>query len=311
LPSARSEIAQSSTSADKTKAGSRREKAPMSNWSDKLRQEIVDRVDVSKLLVSSAEAFFLENVSRRAAVKALLDKLLSHHEAKWPEEVVLDPQASEHDAVPEVARVISIKLAGVEAIWRLIHSGQFLQTSSTLSNIRMSLEWTTGSISSGWQFHEFEIPYPSSVIKAFSSASPEILSNHDLYIHELGIADMSGEIEQALREAVICFSAGLYTPCAAMLGSASEGVWEEVGYSLAQAVRPADYSKASKLEATLSNPFYSVTRKMQTVYSFYADRNLMEQVWERSQVRNLSMTLRHLPAEFCVVFRRSSPPSAG
>jgi len=96
---------------------------------------------------------------------------------------------------------------------------------------------------------------------------------------------MSGEIEQALREAVICFSAGLYTPCAAMLGSASEGVWEEVGYSLAQAVRSADDSKATKLEATLSNFFSSVAKKMRAVYSFYADRNLMEEIWVRSQVK--------------------------
>jgi len=257
----------------------------VSNWSDKLRQETIKRVDVSRLLVSCAEAFFVEIVSGHAEVGALLDELLSHHEAKWPRQVVLDQQASEQDALTELARAISIKLAGVEAIWRLIHSGQFLQTSSTLADVSLSVSWTTGSTSSGWQFPEFKIAYPTSIIKAFSSVSPEILCNHDLYIHQLDIAGMSNEIEQALREAVICFSAGLYTPCAAMLGSASEGVWEEVGYSLAQAARPVDDSKATKLEVTLSNSFSSVTKKMRAVCSFYADRNLMKEIWVRCQVK--------------------------
>lgn len=257
----------------------------MISRSDRLRQQIIDRVDVSRLLVSCAEAFFMEIVSGQADVGALLDKLLSHHEAKWPMQVVLDQQASEQDALTELARAISIKLAGVEAIWRLIHNGQFLQDSLNLAVMRVSVGWTMGSISSGWEFSDFQIVHPIRIIKAFSSVSPEILCNHDLYIHQLHIDGMSNEIEQALREAVICFSAGLYTPCAAMLGSASEGVWEEVGYSLAQAARPADDSKATKLETTLSNSFSSVTKKMRAVHSFYADRNLMKEIWIRSQVK--------------------------
>lgn len=250
----------------------------MSDWDEGLRLEVVDKVEVSMQLVSASKAFFLEKVERRATTTDLLDLLVEHLQSERPSPLLLDPNGDNSVAIETVARNFSVRLAGIEAIWQLIHDSR-LMPSGTNANLHATIDWKTPNMGAGWTFNEFEVPYPTAVVRSLAESAQELLCNHDLYMANLGIAGIAVVIREALRDAVICFAKELYTPCAAMLGAASEGVWLELGRALVKSAEGTDKKKAEKLDGRISSPATGIVPKMKSICDFYSDKTLCQQIW--------------------------------
>lgn len=263
----------------------------MPTWEEELHQQIVANVNVTHQLVATAQAFFMKIIEDRAKGADVLDQLLIHNDADWPKKLTLDPKADNSDVVSQLARAISIKVAGVEAIWMLVHRGQLLSP-GTQVNIPVTIDLLTAHGGSGFTLHEFELPYPGTVIRAPSQIGSEALCNHDLYIKDLDVPGLSKDVESSLRDAIECFAAELYTPCAAMLGSASEGAWLELGHSLAEHLALSDSELANNLRKKLVNPYDSIAKKINLVFKQYSNGDLFAALWEKSGVA--PKTLQHI-----------------
>jgi len=260
----------------------------MPTWSDELRETIVANVEVTRQLVATAQAFFIEVMAEREQVCGLIDRLSQHYGAEWAEKIRLDPRGDNADVITQIARAVSVRAAGVEAIWRLIHSG-YLLAGGTCQNLRVHVSWETESTGSGWSFEEFELPHPTAVVRAPSMRSEEILCNHDLYIKEMAALGLGDEVEGSLRDAVRCFASDLYTPCAAMLGSASESAWLRLGECVSDYISLSDVKKGTALRDKLSDPYSSVVKKMSLVAQQYGNRDLCGALWEAAEVKPRSL----------------------
>ena len=256
----------------------------MAGWVEDLRERVVADVEVTNQLVAAAQAFFVQTVAGRAKTADLLAQLLKHHSLDWPAKVTLDSRSDNAGVVARLVGALTMQVAGVEAIWRLVHRDQLI-AAGTLQNLRTNVGWEAESHGSGWVFQQYEIPYPTEVIRAPSQSACEVLCNHDLYIREVGIPGLSEEVERSLREAVQCFASELYTACAAMLGSASEGAWMEFGYSLAGYLSLSDGGAlGDALRKRLEDPYASTAKKVSTILEHYGDGTHCGRLWEKSNV---------------------------
>jgi hypothetical protein len=256
----------------------------MVDWTEQLREQIVKDVEVTNQLVAAAQAFFVESIVGRQKSADLLARLAKHHNAEWPEKVALHSKGDNADVVARVARAISIRVAGAEAICRLIHRDQLL-ASGSFENLEARVSWKTDAgYAAGWGFPEYEIPYPSTVMKALSPGASEALCNHDLYLQAVGVPGLSKGVENCLRDAVQCYAEDLYTPCAAMLGSASEGAWLEFGHALAKYLSLAETPAGDALRAMLQDPHTSIAKKVAVTLQQYGDKGKCVTLWGKSGV---------------------------
>lgn len=256
----------------------------MVSWTDELRKRVVADVQVPNQLIAMAQAYVVGALQSRAASAELLERLSKHCESEWPAKVDLKSGSDNAEVVKLLARGISVRTAGVEAICRLIHRDQLL-AGGNLTNLQLHVSWQTDSgHGSGWSFPEFEIPYPSSVIRAPSCQSSELLCNDDLYLQDMDVPMLPEGVSRALRDAVQCYAADLYTPCAAMLGSASEGAWLEFGYALARHISLSDGQVGAALRKKLEDPSVSVAKKVSLVVQHYGDKTACAGLWQKSGV---------------------------
>jgi hypothetical protein len=182
----------------------------------------------------------------------MLDNALRDLNVIRPTTVVLHRNVDVEAQLKQVVDWLSWSLTGTEAIWSLIHAGLLIQTSTNLHNFSPSIGWTTvvpgsGGRSSGWQFDKLGAVFPAQVARSRINDGNEMLVDPDLYLKELAIPKLHPDIEDAIREAVRCFRAELYTACIVMLGKASEGAWIELAVALVNAVAETDSAKLDRL----------------------------------------------------------------
>jgi hypothetical protein len=255
-----------------------------------MRREISSRVSVTRQDIALAKTFILNNFNTES--NKLLQRFLEHVQAHRLDKFVLHDSVPYEPQVKQVASFLSWRLAFDEALWSLIGEAIILPAGSNLFENEAHQEWTTvvrnsGGYSAGWRFEEYKIAFPQTIRLAPSlqgkAASP--LSDSDLYLSELAIPDIPPDVEDALRQAVLCFRHELYLPAVAMLGMASEGSWIELGLSLLRA-NPADPNltsdKRDKTLDLLTSPHSSVLQKMEGVMDLYRKQDVYGNVAKRS-----------------------------
>jgi len=283
---------------------------------DARKQAVISKVRVTKQLVARAQAFLYEEAPRIAdqnsiaEVSLLLKAFLDHHGVQWPKEIQFVRDGDDAPILDNLAKALSLTLAGVEAVWNLIHRGQLLRVSQSFKSIPVSVTAHYPGGSNGLAFDTLRASYPVSVRRALSSDTSELLCNHDLYLHAVQVPGMAPSVEKSLREAVMCFAAELYTPAAAMLGSASEGAWEDVGYALAGAVEKTSSQKAAKLRKILSDPYSSVVCRIEGVLKLYEQKELLGDVWEDSGMKPVALKRATIWSDVVRDSRNALHPSA-
>ena len=253
-------------------------------------QAIQSRINVTRQDVVLAKAHILANFQN--STEGMLAKLLRDLHAQRPDRIVLHPSVETEPLVAQAAKAIAYQLAFGEAVWGLIGAGILIPTGTTLTRIDANIEWTTvvpgsGGTSSGWRFEEHDIRVPTEVRLAPSMKNrlPQPLSDPDLYLSDFEIHDLHADVEDALKQAVLCFRHELYVPCLAMLAKASEGAWVELGMSLLK-VNPnhsgLKTERRSKIRETLESPYSSTLQKMEEVTQLYEKQDVFEGVAKKS-----------------------------
>ena len=138
---------------------------------------------------------------------------------------------------------------------------------------------------SSWSFQNLKVAYPSYVTVPLSSQSHEqILTNPDLFLHNLDVPNMPDSVKEALLEAVSCFRHELYTASVVMLGKASEEAWIYVGVALYEALTG---DQTTKIEA-LTSPQTGIYKALRTVAKLY-EHPALEDVRRDSGVKSLRL----------------------
>jgi hypothetical protein len=255
-----------------------------------IEQSINAKVNVTRVMVTVAKAFILKNFDM--FTERMQVAFLQHMGAQPISELVIHNSVALEPQIDVTAKWISCQLAFAEALWALIHQGVIHFKQDNLRDIRPKQSWTTvvkgrGGNSGGWNFNDTWIVVPS-IIRLAPSANgqpPQPLSDDDLYLQELNITDLHPGIEEFLRQAVQCFRHELYLPCLAMLASASEGAWIELGYSLLK-VDPTNPNLTPKqrdeYRDILTSPGASIVKKMEVVVQLYDRQDIFGAVKQNS-----------------------------
>jgi len=256
---------------------------------DQAEGYIYDHVEVGHEMVALAKAFIVENFT--PDVVQLTAKWLNHVQAPMPTEVVIHQTVDPEPTLRAAARSISSRLAFSEAVWALIHTNVLLPATGNLHTVTPNLSWTTvvpgsGGQSSGWRFDQLAVSVPDRIqlVPSWKSNSFRPLSEGDLFIRELGIANLHPVVGESLQEAVTCFRYDLYAPCLAMLTRAVEGAWTEMGLALASSIHDINQKRADALSSDLLNPQYSLARRLTRVADVYEQKELCEALWNVANV---------------------------
>ena len=231
------------------------------------RQFVVDNVTVRRQQV----VHYHDNAT------AMLKTAVQQVSPSKPASVVLHPTVDPVPTLRQFSEWISWWIAGCEALWGLVHSNVLLPVASGVDDFHPHIEWTTivpgsGGQRAGWDFPEFKVSYPSGLTRFRASTVPQVLCDPDLFLHELNLPGLHPEVEDALREAVSCFRAELYTAAIVMLGKASEGTWIELGLALALTLSEDEADKREKMRQEWSGPDVGFAKKMREIVKFYESR---------------------------------------
>lgn len=233
------------------------------------------RVAVTRQRVLLAKAIVLSAVSGTSSSDDLVAAVLRANDIVVPNPVVVHESVDTDAMLNLVGDAISWRLATIEAIWGLVHSG-FLMSIGDSRQQSATIGWTTvvpgsGGTSSGWQFEDYSLPVPGRVLRAPStlSSNNQFLSEPDLYLYSLRVVSMHSEVANSFAEAVRCFRSELFTAAVAMLGKAAEGAWLELGASLLAAVPDAEQSKYEKQRAKLEDHMIGTYKKIETVVTIF------------------------------------------
>jgi len=251
---------------------------------ESIKKQLVEQVSITNQMVSYSKAYFIDNYQSDS--ENLIQSLLNNVEATKPAGKIIIHQSVDSIAMAtQMAKYISWRLAGSEAIWGLIANGCFIPGSSNHLNNSRYVEWTTvvpgsGGTSSGWRLEQFELPVPRRVLMRPSGVdeSEKPLSDPDLFMHELNIDGLGKDIIDSLKEAVLCFKNELFLGCLALLGRASEGAWIELGISLAKAIPEDARIDGEKLQKKMEDQYLGIGKKINEVLKAYECRDIFSAI---------------------------------
>jgi hypothetical protein len=252
---------------------------------------IRSRVSVTPQRVVVAKAIAFGAAISTVTCDDVLAAVYQANQVVVPRPVVLHETVDTDAMLIKVADAISWRLATIEALWSLVHSGLLIAMGDVRTQ-SATMDWTTvvpgsGGTSAGWQFEDYALPVPSRVRRSPSALnSPDqFLSEPDLYLNALGVPAMHAEVSGAFSEAVKCFRAELFTAALAMLGKASEGAWLELGASLIAAIPKSDETKYTKQRSILEDPMMGTYRRIEAVLTVFDHQELFGAASKSAGVR--------------------------
>lgn len=252
-------------------------------------QSIENQINVTPQKVTIAKSYILQHFKENTS--EMIREFLLSVEAKMPLEIVIHQSVDTVGMIKKAAEAISWTLSYCEAIWGLISANLLIPASDQSRNHLQHLPWTTvvpgqGGMSSGWDLQHLSVPIPTSVMLPRSRHSKENqpLSDPDLFLHNISIPNLQKDIEDSLREAVLCFRQELYLACLAMLGRASEGAWIELGLKLVKSVVTKEPKNANKVKDKLEDPFVGIGKKIMEILKLYERKDILGHIHEKSGV---------------------------
>ena len=253
------------------------------------RKFVVDGVSVRRQQIVVMKGLLLKHYDNNSAT--MLERAVQQVSPSKPANVVLHPTNDPVPTLRQLSEWISWWIAGCEALWGLVHSNVLLPGASNLNDFHPGIEWTTvvpgsGGRSAGWNFPEFKISYPHGLTRSHNLEVPQFLCDCDLFLRELDLPELHNEVEEALREAVSCFRAQLYTAAVVMLGKASEGTWVETGLALLSALPADEAPKREKMGQEWNGPDVGFAKKMRDIVKLYETRqDVFKQIGTSANVR--------------------------
>lgn len=203
-------------------------------------QAVAEAVRVDRDLVAQALGY-LSTVTAETDTSTLIRGFQESVDASPVAQYSYDERSAEESAaVVGAARSVSAGLAACEAIWRLLSRAALVPVGSSTHTYTASFGVVArrggGSTSGGTSVPVPQLAVPARVMVPLSmvGTDDQLLASPDLYLRTMNISSLHPLAASALRDAVECFRGDLYTPAAAMLGSAGETAWTDLGVRLAQ-----------------------------------------------------------------------------
>lgn len=257
---------------------------------DEIRKDpegyIRSHVSVSRQDIIVAKRYIVKH--HKGVVSESISSYLGYVNASEPKKLDLGRGEDWSQELDRVVRYYSQGLAACQAIWELVHSNVLIRNSENqVGGLRPSIGFTTGGFSSSYKFDDFQILVPRTLCSApsVSNRHADVLTDADLFLNQVGYTNLDPLIESALRDAVECYAMELYTPCVAMLGKASEGLWAELGTALSNGAKNSTAQDAVDLAISVQSPFVSVATKIDEVCKFYEDAAQCGDIVKASRVR--------------------------
>jgi hypothetical protein len=260
----------------------RKEVLIMTSEVSKALNDLLLGVRVTNQAVTYAKSYIISSFQRDTF--SLLKEFLKSVDAVMPQQLIIHASADTPGNVKKAADSISWTLAFCEAIWGLISSNLIIPALEIRPSLQ-SLPWTTmvgdrGGESSSLDLSDISLSIPARISypasRTHEKAQP--LTDPDLYLNHASIGNISSEVEEALREAVLCFKHDLYLACLALLGKASEGAWIELGLALSKHL-PQDRDKKITL---FRDNLTGIGKKINEVLHLYERKDVFESIYKQS-----------------------------
>jgi len=255
---------------------------------EEARAAVLAAAEVTPQTLTLAKAHIVNKFQQDAS--ALIRAFVVAMDAEPPEHVVINPTVDPEPLITQAGRYLAHSAAAGEAIWGLIHAGVLVPVTGSTFETQTNVGYTSvvarsGGITGGWDFPELALSVPTRVHLAPSHRSgAQPLSDADLYLRELNIAEMHADVEVSLREAVRCFRHELYLPSLAMLARAVEGAWIELGLAMADKAPSHAGQRAAKFDAFIRDPMINLSQLISHVRDYYSERDLWRDVWTETGV---------------------------
>jgi hypothetical protein len=249
-----------------------------------------EQVRVTSQQVTIAKGYIINHFN--SDTSTVIRDFLKSVEAAPFENLIVHLTLDTEQSIKAVAQTLSWTLAGCEAIWGLISSGFLLPASSNLrSPVPTSVIYTTviqgSGTTGGLSLDRFSLLVPALIClpPSISRGERQLLTDPDLFLHSLEIANLDKEVEESLRESVRCFKHELFLACLTMLGRASEGAWIELGLALCAEAPTTASINIKKIKEKLEDPFVGIGKKINETAQLYQRSDVFDKLHNECGVK--------------------------
>jgi hypothetical protein len=216
-------------------------------------KEILSGIVVTREDIARAKDWLLKRAG--GPTNNLADQWLSEQKLTVPKEVTTDSPNS-GEALAQVARAFSVRLAFYQAVWELVSAGELIPASSPVSWIA-SVGFRTSNYGSGMSPDSLSCSYPATIECMPLSTRPS--SDADIFLRGIDCEQLHSGILEAIDQSLGCFGRGLYMPATVMLAAAAEATWIECGVAVAKKLAN------KKLDGVMNDQFASISKKVTEV----------------------------------------------
>lgn len=251
------------------------------------KEQLLGQINLKRHLVALAKQMVLgRSGGSRVQFQELVGAFIQQQAVVRPQHVNLNERADTETDLRNAAKAINCELAMAQAVAELIGQGRMM-FQGEMRHRYPDQSYTTvlgnsGGTTAGWRFEELSYATPDNLIVSVASDDQDSFDS-DIFVLETGINSADPGVQAALKDAVACLAHDLYRPAAAMLGSAVEGAWIELGLALADGLEGSGFDSASFREDMKADQ-PGIAKKMADVLAVYGQPDLVRQIRSRAGV---------------------------
>lgn len=194
-----------------------------------------------------------------------------------PSHVNLNERADTETDIRNAGRAIACELAVAQAVAELAGQGRVMARAAWQGK-HPNLGYTTvlggsGGQTGGLDLEELSYAAPDHLIVSPVADSPAGSFDPDVFVLESDLDAADPGVREALADALACLAFDLYRPASAMLGSAVEGAWIELGIALAEASTAGSFDAPGFIDE-MKGDQPGIARKMTDVLALYESPSL-------------------------------------
>jgi hypothetical protein len=254
---------------------------------DAAKAQLLGQISVKRHLVALAKQMILGRPwGSQVQFQELVDSFMRQQAVAKLDHVNLNERADPETDLRCAAKTITCELVVAKAVAELIGQGRLMFHSQMRYRSPYQGHTTvlgnSGGSTGGFQLEELSYSAPDHLIVSVGAGNQDAFEP-DIFVLEAGVTTADSGVQGALKDAAACLAHDLYRPAAAMLGSAVEGAWIELGLALADGLEGSGFDSASfREEMKADQP--GIAKKMADILAEYDKTELVRQIRRRAGV---------------------------